>query len=257
MSRTILVLAFASALAAGQAADAATFLFIRHAESTTNSGTAATPEEIVNPPLTDKGKQQALDLVNVLKDQPITTIFVSSYQRTALTIQPTADLLGLTPIVDADIREWSFGDGTVPLDLTKIGALFGEWAKGNTAAKLPGVPDSESLDELVARVVPAYKAIFDAYKGKDGVVAIVGHGGSIGWTMPYFASNVPLGFGFSNGLRNTGIVTVKEARDGTPYVSDWQGIAFEEPAPVPLPATGLLLAGVLAGLSTLRRRRAA
>ena len=257
--RSALVVTLVATVGSTAAAQAATFLFIRHAESTANSGAASTPEEIVNPPLTDLGKQQARDLVGVLKDLPITTIYVSSYQRTSLTIGPTAEALGLTPIVEPLIREWSFGDGSVPLDYAKISALFGQWGQGNTAAKLDGVPESESLDELVARVVPAYQAIFAAYKDEDGVVAIVGHGGSIGWTMPFFAQNVTLPFALSHGLRNTGIVSVVAGADGLPYVSDWDGIPFDVPAPsqVPLPAGGLALGAALGALAAARARRAA
>ena len=85
--------------------------------------------------------------------------------------------------------------------------------------------DPESLDELVERVVPAYRAIIEAHKDEDGVVAIVGHGGSIGWVMPYFAENVTLDVVLSNNLRNTGIVEVRLDSAGRPMVADWDGIA--------------------------------
>jgi probable phosphoglycerate mutase len=255
MSRLAPLAVVAIALMSALPADAATFLFIRHAESTTNSGTAATPAEIIDPPLTALGAQQAQALVNTLAGYDLTRIYVSSYQRTALTIAPTAAARGLTPVVEDDIREWSFGDGTVPLDLTAIQAMFGQWLAGNTAAALPNVPGSESLDALNARVVPAYRAIFDAHKDEDGVIAIVGHGGSIGWTMPAFTGNVTLPFVLSNNLPNTGIVRVEVGFDGNPYVTNWNGRTVTAPVPsqVPLPATGwLLIAGI--GLLAAGRR---
>jgi probable phosphoglycerate mutase len=241
------------AVALAVPADAATFYFIRHAESTTNAGTSD-PQDLVDPPLTDLGRRQAQDLALALSGIDLTDIYVSSYQRTSLTIAPTAAAFGLTPTVVPEIREWSFGSG--PLDLGAIRTLFGAWASGDTAARLPGVADSESLDELVARVVPAYLDIFARHADDDGVVAIVGHGGSIGWTMPYVAGNVTLPFALSNNLANTGIVKV-ELVGGTPYVSDWQGTPFDVPvAPVPLPAgMGLMLlaAGTLAATRLGRR----
>jgi probable phosphoglycerate mutase len=257
--RTLLAATVAAVLSSAAVADAATFLFIRHAESTTNDGSATTPEEILDPPLTVLGQQQALDLVDVLAGYDLTRIYVSSYQRTALTIAPTAAARGLTPVVEPEIREWSFGDGTSPLDYAKIYAMFGQWLAGNTAARIEGVPDSESLDDLVARVVPAYQAIFDAHWDEDGTVAIIGHGGSIGWVMPFFVNNVTLPFALSNNLRNTGIVTVVADRNGDPTVTDWDGIAVEPnvPAPVPLPAGGLLLAAALAALGAAARARKA
>lgn len=263
MTRTcILPLAcIATALTLSLPANAATFYFIRHAESTANTGQAATPEEVLNPPLTTLGQQQALDLAQTLADVDLTAIYVSSYQRTALTIAPTAAAHGLTPIVDADIREWSFGTSLDANVYAKLSQVMGLWAAGDTAAKMDGVPDSESLDELNARVVPAYQSIFDAYKDVDGVVAIVGHGGSIGWTMPFFAANVSTGFAFQHGLRNTAIIKVVADANGNPVVSDWDGIAFdakgpvEAPAAVPLPASGLMLAAALGGLTARRKLR--
>lgn len=250
----VLTVALLGAMSAASPTQAATFLFIRHAESTTNAGTAATPEELVNPPLTDLGRQQAIDLAVTLGGLDLTTIYVSSFQRTALTIAPTAALFGLTPHVVPEIREWSFGDG--PLDIAAITDMVGEWLTGNTAARIAGVPTSESLDELNARVVPAYNAIIARHADEDGVVAIIGHGGSIAWTMPTFAANVTLPFAVQNGLNNTGIVKVA-LFDRQPFVTDWQGTPPPIAAPaavVPLPAGGFLLIAALGALAAIRRR---
>lgn len=253
MSRLSLSLALLAAVAFTAPAEAASFLFIRHAESTTNAGTA-NPEDIVDPPLTALGEQQALDLADTLAGVDLTTIYVSSYKRTALTIAPTAADHGLTPIVEPDIREWSFGTGA--LDYGKISAMFGEWLSGNTAARIEGVPDSESLDDLVARVLPAYLAIIGAHADEDGTVALVGHGGSIAWVLPFLVENLSLDYAVANGLKNTGIVEV-ESYQGKLYVTNWQGTAMDWPGQVtqvPLPASGLLLAGA-AGSLVLRARR--
>lgn len=255
LTRVSLAFAVAFGFIAGGPVDAATFLFIRHAESATNAGTA-TPEELIDPPLTELGTQQALALADLLDGLDLTEIYVSSYKRTALTIQPTADLYGLTPVVVDEIREWSFGTG--PLNFPAIQAMFGEWLSGNTAARIEGEPDSESLDELVARIVPAYQEIIARHAADDGVIAIVGHGGAIGWTMPFFADNVSLGYALGNNLPNTGIVKV-ELFEGRPYVTNWLGTPFDWPGqvvPVPLPATAplLLMAGLVLAGATSRRR---
>lgn len=240
-------------------ANAATFLFIRHAESTANSGEASTPEEILNPPLTALGKTQASALVNTLADIDLTTIYVSGYQRTALTIAETAADHGLTPIVTPAINEWSAGDASLT-DYSAIYQMMGQWAAGNTSAGIEGVPSSESLDDLVARVLPAYQQILADHVDEDGTVAIVAHGGSIAWVLPYLVGNLSLGYALSNGLANTGIVEV-QVSGGTPYVTNWQGTEFDWPGTdipaVPLPASGLLLLGALGGLGLRARRRKA
>lgn len=258
--RPVLVFAVASlGLAAlADTADAATFYFIRHAESTANTGEAATPEEMVNPPLTDLGKQQALDLALTLADVPLTHIYVSGYQRTALTIAPTAADKGLTPVAMPEIGEWQF-NGALTGDLyAQLAKVMGRWAAGDTAAKIDG---AESLDELNARVLPGYREIIERHKDEDGVVAIVGHGGSISWTMPFFASNVPAGYGLGHGLRNTAIVQVVLDSQGNPLVGNWDGTPFDaagpQLAPVPLPASGVLLVAAIGGLGAARRFRKA
>ncbi|MFV0473194.1 MAG: histidine phosphatase family protein [Pikeienuella sp.] len=255
--RLPLIAAGVAILAQTVPADAATYYFIRHAESTANTGEAKTPEEMVDPMLTALGQQQTLDLVNRLDGVNLTNIYVSSYKRTGLTIYPTASSHGLaTTTVDA-IKEWSFGDADLndPNFSSKFGAMFGAWAKGDTGAKLEGAPASESLDELNARVIPAYMDIINRHKNEDGVVAMVGHGGSIGWTMPTLTENVTLSYALGNGLHNTAIVKVEFGDDGKLYVTEWDGKAFDRQgpvAPVPLPAGAFLLISALGGLGVTR-----
>ncbi|MFA7585240.1 MAG: histidine phosphatase family protein [Novosphingobium sp.] len=236
MLRTVLVAAMLIAVFQTASASAATFLFIRHAESTSNVGRAATIEEAIDPPLTNKGRQQALELASVLAEKSITKIYVSAYQRTGLTIAPTADRLRLTPIIDARTNEWHFGDMSSLADMqdASIGSIVRSWAAGNTAAKA-ALPKAESLDDMAARVLPAWTQIFDAHKDDDGVVVLVGHGAETGFVMPYFAKNVTPAFAFANGMRNTGIIEV-EIMDGKPVVTKWQGIAVPAQAAVPEPA---------------------
>jgi probable phosphoglycerate mutase len=235
-------------------ADAATFLFVRHAESTANDGTAATVDEVIDPPLTAMGEQQALDLVDTLAVYDLTRLYVSGYQRTAQTIAPTAAATGLTPLADARTNEWYFGDleSLDDLDLNAVFAVFGAWFAGNTAAKLD-LPNAESLDDVVARVVPAWDEIIAAHKDEDGVVVLVGHGVSTGYVMPYFARNVSTDFAFQNGMTNTGIIQLEIIND-RPYVTNWQGRAFSVPEPA---SWALMIGGFGLMGGALRRRRAA
>jgi probable phosphoglycerate mutase len=250
------VFAAAVLVAAVQAApgSAATFLFIRHAESTANAGTATTVEEVVNPPLTNLGQQQAQTLRTVLATYDITDIYTSAYQRTQLTIAPTAADFGLTPVSDARTNEWYFGDLTSPSDLygPAVYGVIGAWIGGNTAAKL-NLPNAESLDDVVARVIPAWEEIINQHKDEDGVVVLVGHGVSTGYVLPYFARNVSTQFAFANSLKNTGIVELKLIND-QPYVTRWQGawLAVPEPSNWAMMIGGFGLVGAM-----MRRRRVA
>ncbi|WP_139181790.1 histidine phosphatase family protein [Edaphosphingomonas haloaromaticamans] len=239
MSKITIIAALLIAAMQGAAANAASFLFIRHAESTANAGTATTVEEMLDPPLTALGQQQALDLADVLAGYNITTIYTSAYQRTQQTIAPTAAHFGLTPTADARTNEWYVGDVELGGPAVDYLSIIGRWAMGDTAAKAD-LPNAESLDDMVARVLPAWQEMIAAHKDEDGVVAIVGHGAEIGFVMSYFAQNVSSGFAFSHGLDNTGIVELEIVND-KPYVTSWQGIALPVPASVPEPATWLML----------------
>jgi probable phosphoglycerate mutase len=243
-------------LAAVQAvpATAATFLFIRHGESATNAGVSTTVQDVVDPPLTALGQQQAINLSHVLANDNVIAIYTSAYQRTQETAAPTAAEFGLTPTALSATNEWYFGDAT---SLAQIGGanlqgVAGQWVAGNTSAK-PNLPNSESLDDVVARVVPAWQDLIDTYKDQSGVVVIVGHSVETGMVMPYFAENITSAFANSHPMQNTGIIQV-ELRNGLPYVTNWQGIAV----PTPEPATWLMLVvGFGAIGAAMRRTRAA
>lgn len=254
MRKTLSICSLAFATIQAVPTFAADFLFIRHAESTANAGTATTVQEFLDPPLTVLGQQQALNLENVLASYDITTLYTSAYQRTQLTIAPTAAAFGLTPTVDARTNEWYIGDVASIAELGSVNPLgvIGAWAAGNTAAKA-NLPNAESLDDLVARVIPAWNEIVNQHKDEDGIVVLVGHGAEIGFVMPYFAENVSLDFAFSHGLQNTGIVQLEVIND-QPYVTNWQGT----PLPVPEPETyAMLMAGLgLMGLMARRKKQA-
>jgi probable phosphoglycerate mutase len=251
--RTI-VIAFSALTAAAMAmpAHAASFLFIRHAESTANAGTAATPQEALDPPLTALGQQQALDLAKVLATYDVRHIYTSAYQRTQKTIAPTAAAFGLTPVADARTNEWYYGDARSTSDISnaKLYGVIGAWAAGNTAAKTD-LPNAESLDDVAARVLPAWQSIIDAHKDESGTVVLVGHGVETGFVMPYFAKNVSNSFAFANGMRNTGIIQV-ELVNGQPLVTNWQGTAIAVPEPA---GWALMLVGFGAIGHAMRRRR--
>lgn len=234
MPRFAFAVAFLVMVFQAASADAATFFFIRHAESTSNAGTVNSVEEALDPPLTERGRKQSIELAAEMAVKRITAIYTSDYQRTKLTIAPTAAHFGLTPIPDARTNEWYFGDikSLGEKENANLGAIIQSWAAGNTAAKA-SLPKAESLDDMVARVVPAWEEIINAHKYDKGVVVLVGHGAEIGFVMPYFATNVAPAFAFANGLRNAGIIQV-EIIDDKAVVTSWQGIAIPHRKMVPL-----------------------
>ncbi|WP_442594733.1 histidine phosphatase family protein [Neobacillus sp. D3-1R] len=73
-----------------------TIYFVRHAK--------ANGQE-VDAPLTDKGKEQALKLVDFFASKPIGKIYSSPFKRAIATIQPLADFKGLSIVEDSRLSE--------------------------------------------------------------------------------------------------------------------------------------------------------
>jgi 2,3-bisphosphoglycerate-dependent phosphoglycerate mutase len=81
-----------------------TLVLVRHAES-------APSPELAEPvfPLSEKGRQQAVDLVPVLAELGVEALGSSPYQRAIDTLQPYADAARLPIAIDAGLRECSLG----------------------------------------------------------------------------------------------------------------------------------------------------
>jgi probable phosphoglycerate mutase len=60
-------------------------------------------------PISQKGRQQAQKLVDFFTNRPVSTIYVSGYQRTLQTAEFVARQLQLTPIVDERLNEFDNG----------------------------------------------------------------------------------------------------------------------------------------------------
>jgi broad specificity phosphatase PhoE len=70
---------------------------VRHAEKV---------DESKDPPLSPAGRKRALALARHLRTAGVDAIYVTQYQRTALTAAPLAAIMGLKPIVvRADVRQ--------------------------------------------------------------------------------------------------------------------------------------------------------
>src|SRR5688572_7267506 len=87
-------------------------ILVRHGES--QAAVEGEPFELVeghgNPALSPDGQEQAELVGERLAREPIDAIYVSTLRRTSQTAAPLAKRLGLTPIVDRDLREVYLGE---------------------------------------------------------------------------------------------------------------------------------------------------
>lgn len=145
-----------------------------------------------DPPLTDLGGQQAARVCARLAGRDIDAIYVTTMQRTAQTAAPLAAKLGLTPRVEAGLREVHLGEWE--------GGLFRKnVAEGHPVAlrmaaeeRWDVIPGAESSDAFAGRVRDALERIAAAHPGQR--VAAFTHGGVIGQALALAAQSRPFAF---------------------------------------------------------------
>ncbi len=134
-----------------------------------------------DPALAPEGRVQAERLADRLSGHPIDAIYVSTLRRTQETAAPLAARLGLSPIIEPELRE------------VHLGEWEGERYRQHVAERHPialqmireqrwdVIPGAESSRSLRARVRTAIERIVQAHP--DQRVVVVSHGGVIGEIM--------------------------------------------------------------------------
>ncbi|OBI52223.1 phosphoglycerate mutase [Mycobacterium kyorinense] len=131
-----------------------TVILLRHGRSTSNTAhILAGRSEGVD--LDDKGRDQAADLVDRIGDLPIRAVVCSPLLRCRRTVEPLAEALDVTPVVDERLAEVDYGDwtGRKIADLTKE-PLWKVVQAQPSAAVFPG---GEGLAQVQARAVAAVR----------------------------------------------------------------------------------------------------
>jgi 2,3-bisphosphoglycerate-dependent phosphoglycerate mutase len=138
-------------------------IVVRHAEAETR--TIGGPSEHERP-LTDRGRRQADELVDVLLRYTPVAIVSSPYRRAVDTVTPAAAALGVEVETRADLREWDDGlettDDRRPLYDRCWRDSDHRFGTGETHAELRARA-TNSLHELLERA-------------SDGAVVAAGHG---------------------------------------------------------------------------------
>lgn len=175
-------------------------LLIRHGESQ-----AARPGDAFpvkgghgDPALHPAGEAQAIAVGDRLKAEPFAAIYVTILRRTHQTAAPLAAHLGLTPIVEPDLREVHLGDWDRVL--YRIRAAEGDPAfqRSITRQEWGEIPGAETNAVLHERVRAGLLRI--AARHPDQRVAAFVHGGVIGAALAMASGAQPFAFnGAANG----------------------------------------------------------
>lgn len=215
----MMFLAFLLAIPVAHAAEVMRITFIRHGESTANAANVA-DSSVPGPVLTEKGQQQARDIVKVLGDNNYDAIYASTMVRTQLTAAPMAEYLGLPIQVVPGLQEIEAGiyEGTPESDAVK-GYLQAplKWLQGDLDARIPGSINGREFD---ARMDGAIQTMYD---NGDRNVAAFSHGGAIMFWVFLNAENADPMWLMTNPLRNTGYVVVEGNPEDGWRVVNWNG----------------------------------
>ena len=149
-------------------------LLVRHGATEWNINKRAQGQADV--PLTDKGRQQAVDTARQLATFPIKAIYSSDLSRARDTAREIAKIHGLEVVEDPRFREIDQGDWT-GLSTEEIQARWPElWGPARHYNARPG---GETPQQVRARALEALRDAVAAHP--DGTIVVVSHGGTIRW----------------------------------------------------------------------------
>ncbi len=125
--------------------------FVRHGNKEKSEGYDHYYNETLNimdEPLSDKGKEDARKIAAYFKDIDIKSIYVSQYVRTHQTAAPTADAKGLGVIEDARVNEINNGDIRNMSDgeiISKYPKLWEDFMSHSRDVRFPGGETGEEV----------------------------------------------------------------------------------------------------------------
>ncbi|MCD8511722.1 MAG: histidine phosphatase family protein [Bacillus sp. (in: Bacteria)] len=132
-------------------------------------------------PLTEKGFQQATELVEFFRDRKIDRIIASPYLRAVQTIQPLAEKRGIEIETDTKLTERVLSTSNLPDWLEKLEATY-----GNMDLKYEGGESSSEARERIIEVVEG------ALNSEAENIVLVTHGNILSLLLNYYDTN----FGF-------------------------------------------------------------
>ncbi len=173
---------------------AADILLVRHGESE-----AAVPGRPFpmkdghgDPALHEAGQAQARAVGERLKSEPLAAIYVTTLRRTHQTAAPLVAHIGLTPVVEPDLREVRLGDWDDGQYRVRAAEGHPAIARATANQEWGEIPGAETTAELHARVHAGLLRI--AARHADQRIAAFVHGGVIGAAMAIASGSMPFAF---------------------------------------------------------------
>lgn len=169
-------------------------LLVRHGES--QAAREDTPFPMVDgqgdPPLAPTGEREA-ELVGArLAHEELDGLYVTTLRRTHQTAEPLAKRLGVTPVVEPDLREVVLGEWEGGLFRIRVAQQHPIAQRLWAEERWDVIPGAESNEVFEARVRGAIERIAAAHVDKR--VAVFTHGGVIGRIVATASGSRPFAF---------------------------------------------------------------
>jgi broad specificity phosphatase PhoE len=194
--------------------------FVRHGESEANVLRVISNRGWVHP-LTEKGRQQARDLAEKLRDAGVVKIYTSPLQRAVQTAEILSQILGIEFEITGALREFDCGiaEGRSDAEAWQLHAWVSEeWAVHHRwDSRIEG---GESCLELRSRFLPLVNSLVRDHAGNHENFMLIGHGALYYHILTQTLVNLPPHF--EGPFPNTGYV-LAEARPEGLVCLEWCG----------------------------------
>jgi probable phosphoglycerate mutase len=169
-------------------------LLVRHGQSEAFSEDAPFPLTggHGDPPLSARGRQQAERVGDRLAGAGLDAIYVTTLCRTVQTAAPLAERLGLTPRVEAGLREVFLGEWEGGLYRKMVAENHPVARRMFAEERWDVIPGAESLVAFDGRLRAAIARLEAAHRGQR--VAAFTHGGVIGQVLALASRSRPFAF---------------------------------------------------------------
>jgi probable phosphoglycerate mutase len=145
-----------------------------------------------DPPLSEAGRHQAEQVGLRLAQEPFDALYVTTLQRTAQTAAPLVARCGMTPVVEADLREVFLGEWEGGILRMKAADDDPVFAQVMAEQRWDVIPGAESRDVFGGRLGRAISRIVAAHPG--GRVVAFSHGAAIGEILAQASGSTPFAF---------------------------------------------------------------
>ncbi|MGH3436563.1 MAG: histidine phosphatase family protein [Sciscionella sp.] len=175
-------------------------LLIRHGESA--RAVDGVPFPLVDgqsdPELSPTGRRQADRIADRLGGENLDAIYVTPLRRTAQTAAPLCARLGITPVVEPELREVHLGEWEGGVYRKMVVENHPAVQRMHSEQRWDVIPGAEPAQHLQARVRNALLRLAAAHAGQR--LAVFTHGGVIGQAFALAGESRPFAFlGADNG----------------------------------------------------------